>query len=104
MIHEFALFPIQAGREAEFEDSMLKAREVVAAAPGFVSIEYWRGVERPTVYALHLVWESFDAHVGGFRESSAFEQWKALTRPYVDGDITMEHFEPRAGAFPATPE
>jgi heme-degrading monooxygenase HmoA len=101
MIHEYALFPIQAGREAEFEESMLRAREVVAAAPGFVSIEWWRGIERPQVYALHLVWESVDAHVAGFRASAAFEQWKALTRPYVDGDIAMEHFEPRGDFFPA---
>jgi heme-degrading monooxygenase HmoA len=101
MIHEIALFPIKAGLEAEFEQSMLKAREVVAAARGFVSIEWWRGVERPNVYALHLVWDSVEAHVAGFRESAAFEDWKALTRPYFDGDSWMEHFDPRSDVYPS---
>jgi heme-degrading monooxygenase HmoA len=99
MIHEFAQFPIKVGREAEFEQSMLKAREVVAAAAGFVSIEWWRGIERPNVYALHLVWDTVEAHVDGFRESPAFEEWKALTRPYFDGDASMEHFEPRSEVY-----
>jgi heme-degrading monooxygenase HmoA len=94
VIHELAHFPIRAGREAEFEQSMQRAREVVAASRGFVSIEWWRGVERPSVYVLHLVWDSVEAHVEGFRKSPAFEEWKALTRPYVDGEVTMEHFEP----------
>jgi heme-degrading monooxygenase HmoA len=99
MIHEFALFSIRAGQEAEFEQSMLKAREVVAAAAGFVSIEWWRGIERPSVYAIHMVWESVEDHMSGFRDSPAFEDWKALTRPYFDGDASMEHFEPRSEVF-----
>ncbi|HSS68457.1 MAG TPA: antibiotic biosynthesis monooxygenase family protein [Nocardioidaceae bacterium] len=99
VIHELAHFPIQPGREEEFEQSMLRAREVVAASPGFVSIEWWRGVERPSVYAIHIVWESVEAHVSGFRESPAFDEWKALTRPYFDGDVSMEHFEPRSEVY-----
>jgi heme-degrading monooxygenase HmoA len=99
MIHELAHFPIQAGREAEFEQSMLKARDVISAAPGFVSIEWWRGIERPNIYALHVVWESVEAHEQGFRQSPAFEEWKALTRPYFDGDVAMEHFDPRSDVY-----
>ena len=99
MIHELAHFPIRPGSEDEFEQSMLKAREIIAAAPGFVSIEWWRGVERPSVYAIHVVWDSVEAHMSGFRESPAFEDWKALTRPYFDGDSSMEHFEPRTDVY-----
>jgi len=98
-VHELAYFPIQAGHEEDFEQSMLRAREVVAASPGFVSIEWWRGVERPSVYALHIVWESVEAHVAGFRESPAFEEWKSLTRRYLDGEVSMEHFAPSGGPF-----
>jgi heme-degrading monooxygenase HmoA len=99
MIHELAHFPITPGREDEFEQSLRKGREVVAASPGFVSMEYWRGIERPNVYLLHIVWDSVDAHMVGFRESPAFEQWKALTRPFFDGDASMEHFDPRSDVF-----
>jgi len=99
VIHELAHFPIRPGSEEEFEQSMLKAREIIAAAPGFVSIEWWRGVERPGVYALHVVWDSVEAHVSGFRESPAFEEWKGLTRPYFDGASSMEHFEPRTDVY-----
>jgi heme-degrading monooxygenase HmoA len=99
VIHELAQFPIRAGAEDEFEQSMLAAREIAAASPGFVSIEWWRGVERPNVYAIHIVWESVEAHLTGFRGSPAFEEWKALTRPYLDGDAAMEHFEPRSDVF-----
>ena len=99
MIHELAQFPIRAGLEAEFEQSMLRAREVVSASPGFISIEWWRGIERPTVYVIHLVWESIEAHVDGFRQSPRFEEWKALTRPYFDGEVSMQHFEPRSEVY-----
>jgi heme-degrading monooxygenase HmoA len=99
VIHELAQFPIRAGGEDEFEQSMLRAREIIAAASGFVSIEWWRGIERPSVYAIHVVWESVAAHVSGFRESPAFEEWKALTRPYFDGASSMEHFEARSDVY-----
>jgi hypothetical protein len=37
--------------------------------------------------------------MSGFRESPGFEDWKALTRPYFDGDASMEHFEPRTAVY-----
>lgn len=94
MIHELAQFTIADGRADEFEQSMLAAREIIARSPGFVSIDYWRGIERPQVYTLLITWESVDAHVVGFRQGPLFAEWAALTRPFFGGDPFVEHHTP----------
>jgi heme-degrading monooxygenase HmoA len=99
MIHELAQFTIEAGREAEFEQTMLRAREVIARSPGFVSIEYWRGIERPDVYTLLVKWQTVDDHLVGFRGSELFQEWAGLTRPFFVGDPVVEHHDPRTGPF-----
>lgn len=99
MIHELAQFTIEAGREAEFEQTMLTAREVIARSPGFVSIEYWRGIERPYVYTLLIKWQTVEDHLVGFRQSELFSEWAALTRPFFAGDPVVEHYDPRSSSF-----
>lgn len=100
MIVEIAEFSVVEGREDEFEQTMLVAREVVARSPGFVSIDYGRGVERPSVYQLRIVWETLENHLRDFRESELYVEWARLTRPFFASDPRVEHFAPVASAFP----
>jgi heme-degrading monooxygenase HmoA len=94
VIRELARFTIQAGRESEFEAAMVEARGIVAQSPGFVSIEYWRGIERPQAYTLVITWDSVDDHLVGFRGSELYQQWAGLTRPFFAGDAAVDHHEP----------
>ena len=99
MIYELAQIAITPGRGAEFEQAMLEARQVIAQAPGFVSIEYCRGVERPDVYQLLVAWETLDDHLRGFRGSDLFPLWRAVIGPFFDGDPFVEHVEPCGEPF-----
>ena len=73
---------------------MLQARTVIVQAPGFVSMEYGREVERADVYHLHVVWQTLDDHVHGFRGSELFTAWRAIIGPFFDGDPVVVHVEP----------
>jgi heme-degrading monooxygenase HmoA len=99
VIHEIAEFTIAEGREPEFEDTMMIARRVIARAPGFVSIEYWRGVERPQVYTLIIKWRSVEAHTEGFRQSALYSEWSALVRPFFAAPPEVAHAVPRINPF-----
>jgi heme-degrading monooxygenase HmoA len=94
VIHELAQFQIEAGRETDFETAMATARDVIAQSPGFVSIQYWRGIERPQTYTLLITWETVEDHLVGFRESDLYRRWAALTRPFFAGDPVVEHHQP----------
>jgi heme-degrading monooxygenase HmoA len=99
MIHELAQFTIIEERAEEFEQMMLQARQVIARSPGFISIEYWRGIERPQVYTLLIAWDSVDDHLVGFRQGGLYSEWAALTRPFFAGDPSVEHFQPVEASF-----
>ena len=38
-------------------------------------------------------WDDVAAHMEGFRESDAFQQWRAIVGPYFAGPVQMEHVE-----------
>jgi heme-degrading monooxygenase HmoA len=93
-VYELAEFTIPAGREADFEQTMLVAQEVIGRTPGLISIEYWRGVETPNVYNLLLKWESMDAHLVEWRDSPHYAEWSALVVPFIEGTPRDAHFIP----------
>jgi heme-degrading monooxygenase HmoA len=99
MIVEHAEFTVTEGRELEFEQALRTARSVVARAPGFVWIEFARGIERQSVYLVRIAWRSVDDHRKGFRESELYQEWSALVRPFLSADPRVEHLEPRMNQF-----
>jgi heme-degrading monooxygenase HmoA len=102
VIYELAEFTIPPGQGADFEQAMLEARNVISQAPGFISIEYLRGVERPDVYRLLVKWETLDDHLRGFRESDLFPRWRAIVGPFFASDPLVEHGEPVDDPFTGT--
>lgn len=94
MITEHATLAILPGREQEFERLFIDhVRDLFARAPGFVSIELHRSVERPSTFVMRVGWESLEAHVNDFRESALFTEWRELAGPYFAGPPSVEHFE-----------
>jgi heme-degrading monooxygenase HmoA len=97
MILEHAAIDIHPGRQAEFEHALGQARPVIAAARGFLSLSLHRSMETPHRYVLLVGWESVEDHMVGFRQSSAFAQWRALIGPYFAAPPVVGHLVPVEG-------
>jgi len=93
MITEHAVLPVIAGREAEFIETMDRAKTLIAASPGFVSLRVERCLERANCFLLLVEWDSLEAHTEGFRGSDAYQEWRALLHHFYDPFPVVEHFE-----------
>jgi len=97
MILEHALITVLPDAHEEFRTAVTRAREVISAAPGFRSFALHRGIESPDRYLLLVGWETLEAHTVGFRESTAFAEWRAHIGPYFDGAPEVDHYDPVPG-------
>ncbi|HEX3333037.1 MAG TPA: antibiotic biosynthesis monooxygenase [Acidimicrobiales bacterium] len=93
MITEHALLDVVPGRELEFAEAMERAKSLIAASPGFVSLRVERCVERPSRFLLLVEWERLEDHTEGFRGSPAYEEWRAALHHFYDPFPVVEHFE-----------
>ncbi len=93
MITEHALLEVVAGRQEEFVGAMEKAKALIAASPGFVSLRVERCLERPNCFLLLVEWERLEDHTEGFRGSPAYEEWRAALHHFYDPFPLVEHFE-----------
>jgi len=91
MVLEHAVINVKPGTGAAFEGAMVKARPVIAACPGFISLALHRGVEVPDRYLLLVEWETVEDHMEGFRQSEAFHEWRSLIGPYFEQPPVVDH-------------
>ena len=92
MILESALLDVKPGEEAAFEAAIEEARPLIAATPGFQSIEVRRCLETPNRYLLLVAWAKLEDHTVGFRQSARYEKWRALLHHFYDPFPRVEHF------------
>ena len=76
---------------ADFEAGMHEVAGVIASADGYQGHTVQRSIETPGRFMLIVRWESLAAHQG-FRDSPAFETWKARLGPHREGAF-VEHSE-----------
>jgi heme-degrading monooxygenase HmoA len=94
MILEIADIRIKPGKQAEFEAAIEQgAKEVISSAKGFQGYKINKGVESPDRYVLMIYWRTLENHTVDFRQSPAFQEWRALVGPYFAGPPVVEHFE-----------
>lgn len=93
MVLEAAVLNVRAGEDERFEAAFEEATPIIAASPGFVSLRLSRCLERPNRYLLLVEWERLEDHTEGFRDSPAYERWRALLHHYYDPFPEVEHFE-----------
>lgn len=93
MILEVAILTVRPGQGAAFEQAMTSARPLIAATPGFRSIELRPCVETPGRYLLLVTWDTLEDHTVGFRQSARYEQWRALLHGFYDPFPIVEHYE-----------
>lgn len=92
MILESAILDLRPGREAEFEAALKTARPLIAATPGFRSIQVRRCIETPNRYLLLVEWERLEDHTVGFRQSPRYQEWRGLLHHFYDPFPRVEHF------------
>lgn len=93
MTLEAARLDVRAGETAAFEAAFRQASRIIAARPGYVSHELHRCIEAEGRYLLLVQWERLEDHTVGFRESGAYQEWRALLHHFYDPFPTVEHFE-----------
>jgi heme-degrading monooxygenase HmoA len=93
MILEVAILSIHPHHKPQFEMAFQQAREVISSARGFISHQLHRCIETDGRYLLLVQWQSVEHHMVGFRQSSQFQQWRALLGPYFASAPAVEHYE-----------
>jgi heme-degrading monooxygenase HmoA len=93
VILEAAVLQVREGAEAGFEEAMVKAAPAIAGSPGYIGHELQRCVETKGRYLLLVRWETVEAHTVGFRQSSAFVEWRTLIGPFFEAPPMVEHYE-----------
>jgi heme-degrading monooxygenase HmoA len=99
VILEKAILIIKPGQSQAFEAALRRALPLLAASPGFISLEVRPCVETPDRYLLLAQWQTVEAHIKGFRGSPVYQEWRALLHHFYDPFPTVEHYgEPIAVA------
>lgn len=94
MILELADIRIQAGKQAEFDQAILKGlNEVISHAKGYRGFKVNKGIESPERYVLMIFWDTLENHTVDFRQSEAFTAWRAIVGPYFAAPPVVEHFD-----------
>ncbi len=78
---------------AAFEAAVAKALPLFRDSPGCHGVRLHRVVETPDVYRLAVEWGTLEDHMVTFRESEAFQAWRALIGPVVAGPPSVTHSE-----------
>ena len=93
MILELADLRIQPGTQLEFDAAIQRGVEqVISKAKGFSGYKVNKGIESPERYILMIFWETLENHTVDFRESAAFQEWRAIVGPFFAAPPTVEHF------------
>ena len=93
MLLEIAEIEVKPGSEAQFEAGVAAAAPLFKGSAGCLGMSLHRSFEFPSRYRLIVRWESLEAHTVGFRQSPAFEQWRALVSPHFAAPPRVEHVE-----------
>jgi heme-degrading monooxygenase HmoA len=92
VILERAIFTVKPGTAKDFEAAYAKARKLIERAKGCRKAEMRRGIENTDTFILMVLWDGIDDHMKGFRDSAAFQEWRALLSPHFAGSPAMEHY------------
>ena len=93
MILEVAEFRIKPGTQADFDAAIKRGVEtVIAKAKGYRGYKVHKGIESPERYLLMIHWDTVENHTVDFRQSPAFQEWRAFVSPYFAAPPVTEHF------------
>ena len=88
MILEVAILDVKPGQEAAFT----QVQAIISSMKGHLSHELQKCLEGNGRYLLLVRWETLEDHTKGFRQSAAYQEWKALLHHFYDPFPTVEHY------------
>ncbi len=92
MIIEHALLHVRSGDELAFGAAMAEAKPLIAASPGFVSIEVRPATEIAGTYLLLVRWMTVADHRDGFRKSDRYQAWRDLLHRFYEPMPEVTYF------------
>jgi heme-degrading monooxygenase HmoA len=93
MILEAAILNVCPGQEEAFEAALLHAQPLIAATPGFDSLNIRRCLETPNRYLLLVKWQALEDHTVGFRKSERYQRWRDQLHHFYEPFPTVEHYQ-----------
>jgi heme-degrading monooxygenase HmoA len=93
MVLELATIDIKHGTNADFEQNLKQAQEVLARAEGYIGHQFQQCIERDNCYILLIQWVSLEAHTEGFRNSDLFKEWRGLIGQFFENPPLVAHFD-----------
>jgi heme-degrading monooxygenase HmoA len=92
MILEQAVLDVKPQETKQFEAAFSRAQLIIAAAPGYISHELQRCIEKSNRYLLLVRWRTLEDHTEGFRKSAPYQEWKELLHHFYDPFPVVEHY------------
>ena len=92
MILELAVLNVIPGKTEEFESNFALAQEIIAGQPGYLGHQLQQNLANSNQYLLMVQWKKLEDHTIGFRESSAYREWKNLLHPFYSPFPVVEHY------------
>jgi heme-degrading monooxygenase HmoA len=93
MILEAAILNVKPGHESAFERAFEQAKSIISSMQGFIGLELQHCVEVKNRYLLLVRWKTLEDHTIGFRQSSGYQEWKALLHLFYEPFPVVEHYE-----------
>jgi len=95
VILERALITVKPGQAEAFKSAFAKARPHIEGSKGCRKAEMRPGIENPEDFLLLVWWDTLEDHTVGFRESPAFQEWRAILGPlFASPPAVVHHYEP----------
>ncbi|WP_395392284.1 antibiotic biosynthesis monooxygenase family protein [Novosphingobium sp. BL-8A] len=92
MLLEIAEIDVRHGSEDAFAKAMRETGiPALAACEGVISLQFGRGVEKPSRFTFNVVWTSMDAHDAA-RKLDSFNSFRSAFDDMAIGG-TMHHYE-----------
>jgi heme-degrading monooxygenase HmoA len=92
MILEVAILNVKNDLTDDFENTFLKAQQIISKMKGYISHELKKCLEVPNRYILLVNWETLEDHTIGFRESDEYQEWKQLLHHFYEPFPIVEHY------------
>jgi heme-degrading monooxygenase HmoA len=86
----------------DFERAFSQAKPIIASMPGFRKLSLSRSLESPGTYLLLVEWDRLEDHTVGFRQSTQYENWRALLHHFYDPFPVVEHYTKVLGSRTAS--
>jgi heme-degrading monooxygenase HmoA len=93
MILELVDIRIQPGQQTEFDAAIQRGlTQIIGKAKGCTGHVINKCIETPERYVVMIYWETLENHMVDFRESPAYQEWRAMVGPFFAVPPIVEHF------------